>query len=110
MSKKMRIIGKYPTTRLRRVRSSDWVRRLVAENSISADDFILPIFLTDGRNKQEKIPNMPGIFRYSVDNLSKILDRASKYKIPMKEYLLIITSNESLYKLYYIDAYDKYLY
>ena len=83
MSKKMRIIGKYPTTRLRRVRSSDWVRRLVAENSISANDFILPIFLTDGKNKQEKIPNMPGVFRYSVDNLSQILNKASKYNIPM---------------------------
>ena len=83
MNKKMRIIGKYPTTRLRRVRSSDWIRRLVAENTISSDDFILPIFLTEGRNKKEKIPNMPGIFRYSVDNLSLILNKASKYKIPL---------------------------
>jgi porphobilinogen synthase len=83
MNKKMRILGKYPTTRLRRVRSSDWIRRLVAENTISPDDFILPIFLTEGKNKKEKIPNMPGIFRYSVDNLSQILNKASKYKIPM---------------------------
>ncbi len=83
MNKKMTIMGKYPTTRLRRVRSSDWVRRLVEENTISPNDFILPIFLTEGKNKKEKIPNMPGVYRYSVDNLSIILNKAAKYKIPL---------------------------
>ncbi len=79
----MRILGKFPTTRLRRVRNSKWVRRLISENRISSDDFILPIFLRDGHNKIEKIKNMPDTFRYSIDCLSKILDKASKYNIPM---------------------------
>tara|TARA_A100001015_G_scaffold22289_2_gene25332 strand:- start:2094 stop:3092 length:999 start_codon:yes stop_codon:yes gene_type:complete len=79
----MKIIGKFPSTRLRRVRNSDWVRRLVSENNLSSNDFILPVFLTEGKNKIEKIKNMPGIYRYSIDNLSRILDESNKYKIPM---------------------------
>ena len=51
----MRIIGKYPDIRLRRVRNSDWVRRLVSENNLSANDLILPIFVTEGKNKIQKI-------------------------------------------------------
>ena len=79
----MKIKGNFPSTRLRRVRSSSWVRRLVTEHSLSANDLILPIFLTEGKNKREKIKNMPDIFRYSIDNLNQILDQASKYRIPM---------------------------
>ena len=79
----MKVKGNFPSTRLRRVRSSNWVRRLVTEHSLSANDLILPIFLTEGKNKREKIKNMPDIFRYSIDNLNQILDQASKYRIPM---------------------------
>ena len=79
----MKILGKFPSTRLRRVRNSDWVRRLISENNLSADDLILPIFLTEGKNKKEKIKSMPGIYRYSLDKLSSILDEAEKFKIPM---------------------------
>ena len=79
----MKILGKFPSTRLRRVRSSDWVRRLISENNLTADDLILPIFLTEGKNKIEVIKTMPGIYRYTVDNIPRILDKASKYKIPM---------------------------
>ena len=45
----MKILGKYPSTRLRRVRNSDWVRRLIAENNLSNDDLILPIFYKRGK-------------------------------------------------------------
>ena len=79
----MKIIGKFPSTRLRRVRNSDWIRRLVSENNLSASDLILPIFITEGKNKIEKIKNMPGVNRFSLDNLPKVLDKAEKYKIPM---------------------------
>ena len=79
----MKILGKFPSTRLRRVRNSDWVRRLISENNLSANDLILPIFLTEGKNKKEKIKTMPGIYRYSLDKLSSILDEAEKFKIPM---------------------------
>jgi len=79
----MKILGKFPSTRLRRVRNSDWVRRLISENNLSANDLILPIFLTEGKNKKEKIKTMPGIYRYTLDKLSSILDEAEKFKIPM---------------------------
>ncbi len=79
----MKILGKFPSTRLRRVRNSDWIRRLVSENNLSVNDLILPIFLNEGKNKIEKIKSMPGIFRFSVDKLPMILDKAEKFKIPM---------------------------
>ena len=80
---KMKIIGKYPNIRLRRVRNSKWLRRLVSENQLSTNDLIMPIFITDGKNKVEKIKSMPGINRYSVDKLSLIMSKVKKYKIPM---------------------------
>ena len=79
----MRIIGKYPDIRLRRVRNSDWVRRLVSENNLSANDLILPIFVTEGKNKIQKIKSMDGVYRYSVDKLDQIVNQAVKFKIPM---------------------------
>ena len=71
---------------MRRVRNSDWVRRLISENNLSVNDLILPIFLTEGKNKIEKIKSMPGINRYSLDKLSKFLDKAEDFKIPMIAY------------------------
>ena len=79
----MKILGTYPKTRLRRVRNSDWIRRLVSENSLSVDDLILPIFVRDGLNKKEKIIAMPGVYRYSLDLLPKIVGEAANLGIPM---------------------------
>ena len=77
------ITGKYPSLRLRRNRKYDWTRRLVQENTLSSSDFILPIFLIDGRNKKEKIPSMPDVYRYTIDRISQIVDKAIKNKVPM---------------------------
>ena len=79
----MIITGKYPKLRMRRSRKTDWMRRLVRENSLSSNDFILPIFVTEGKNKKIPIKTMPEVFRYSVDKLGQIVDRALKLKIPM---------------------------
>ena len=79
----MKIIGKYPNIRLRRVRNSKWIRNLISENNLSSNDLILPIFIRDGKNKVEKIKSMPGINRYTVDKLDLIMKEAKKYKIPM---------------------------
>jgi len=79
----MIITGKYPNLRLRRNRKNDWSRRLVQENNLSVNDLILPIFIIEGRNKKESIKSMPGIYRYSVDKIPSIVDRAVKYNIPM---------------------------
>ena len=77
------ITGKYPSLRLRRTRKNSWSRRLIAENSLSASDFILPIFLTEGKNNIQPIKSMPNVNRYSINKLSIILDKAIKNKIPM---------------------------
>ena len=79
----MIITGKYPNLRLRRNRNSDWSRRLVRENSLSVNDLILPIFLVEGINKKQSIKAMPDTYRYSVDRLSEIVDKAVNNKIPM---------------------------
>jgi len=77
------ITGNYPNLRLRRSRKNDWSRRLIEENSLSASDFILPIFLIDGKNTKQSIKTMPDVYRYTIDKLGIIVDRAIKNKIPM---------------------------
>ena len=77
------ITGNYPNLRLRRSRKNDWSRRLIQENSLSSSDFILPIFLIDGKNKKQSIKTMPDVYRYTIDKLGIIIDKAIKNKIPM---------------------------
>ena len=69
------IIGKYPALRLRRNRKESWTRKLLQENTLSSNDFILPIFLTEGSNKKQKIISMPNVYRYSINRLSQIVDK-----------------------------------
>ena len=71
----------FPNIRMRRIRQSKWIRNLIEENTISSNDMIWPIFLNEGSNVKEEIDTMPGVFRYSVDNLNEIVDIAEKQKI-----------------------------
>ncbi|WP_440676936.1 porphobilinogen synthase [Candidatus Pelagibacter sp. HIMB1587] len=77
------IVGKYPSLRLRRNRKSSWTRKLIQENTLSPNDFVLPIFLIDGVNKKQHIKSMPGVYRYSVDRIGQIIDKAISKGIPM---------------------------
>jgi len=79
----MKNIGKFPSTRLRRNRKKDWSRRLVQENSLSVNDLIWPIFIRDGKKIKESIATMPGVYRYSLDQLDKLVQKAINKKIPM---------------------------
>ena len=79
----MKLLGKFPSTRLRRNRKSDWSRRLTSENNLSIDDLILPVFLTEGKNITSEIKSMPGVYRYSLDKLNYFIEKACKLKIPM---------------------------
>jgi len=79
----MKNIGTYPNVRMRRNRKSDWVRRLVSEHNLSANDLILPLFVQDGLKKKEIIASMPNIFRYSIDELARVVEKACKLKIPL---------------------------
>ena len=77
------ITGKFPNLRLRRSRKNEWSRRLVEENNLTPSDFILPLFLIDGKNKKQIIKSMPGVYRYSLDRISYVVDRALKKGLPM---------------------------
>ena len=61
--------GEYPATRMRRNRMKAFSRRLVAENSVSTDDLIWPLFVIEGTNCAEAIASMPGVNRWSIDRL-----------------------------------------
>ncbi len=77
------ITGKFPSLRLRRSRKYDWSRRLVQENNLTPNDFILPIFLIDGKGIKQKIKSMPGVYRYSLDKIRPVIDKAIKDGLPM---------------------------
>jgi porphobilinogen synthase len=76
------IPGKFPKTRMRRNRLYDWTRRLVAENDLTSNDFILPIFVGMGKGRTDPILSMPGINRISVDLLDDIVGEAQEAGIP----------------------------
>ena len=77
------ITGKYPALRLRRNRKYSWSRKLIQENTLSPSDFILPIFLIEGKNKKQPIKSMPGVYRYTLDKVLYVIDKAVKKKLPM---------------------------
>ena len=79
----MKSIGSYPSTRLRRNRKKEWSRRLVQESALSPSDLIWPIFICEGKNVKKQINTMPGVYRYSIDRLDKLVERAMVKKIPM---------------------------
>ena len=66
----------FPFHRGRRLRNNSWIRDLVTENYVSVNDLIWPIFVVEGENKIEPINELPGINRYSIDNLLNIAKSA----------------------------------
>ena len=73
----------YPAIRMRRNRKTDWSRRLVAENALSVNDPLWPLFLIEGENRREAIPAMPGVERLSVDQAVRAADEAAALGIPV---------------------------
>ncbi|MGV6813314.1 MAG: porphobilinogen synthase [Brevirhabdus sp.] len=69
------VTAPYPRTRLRRTRSSEAIRSLVRETSLSAGDLIWPVFVRDGEGVEEPIASMPGVNRLSID---KVVDAAKR--------------------------------
>src|SRR5258707_1160272 len=70
------------TTRLRRNRLSEWSRRMVRENGLTADDLIWPLFVIDGTKTRRPVASMPGVERLSVDEAVREAERAMKLAIP----------------------------
>jgi porphobilinogen synthase len=74
--------GQYPNTRMRRNRMQTFSRRLIAENRLSTDDLIWPLFVIEGENQTEEINAMPGVSRYSIDRLLEKAHQAVELGIP----------------------------
>ncbi|MEM9942794.1 MAG: porphobilinogen synthase [Planctomycetota bacterium] len=75
-------IRKFPTSRPRRLRQSSWVRRLVAESSLSVNDLIWPVFVQPGNDLETPVDSMPGVHRYSIDRLIPQIENIQKLGVP----------------------------
>lgn len=74
--------GEFPGTRMRRMRYSDFSRRLMRETSLSADNLIYPMFVIDGQSRRQSVDSMPGIERVSVDELVREAESLAELGIP----------------------------
>ena len=81
-SNKQFSINSFPRVRMRRNRLSEFSRKIVSENNFSVNDLIYPIFITYGSKVKEEINSMPGIYRFSLDQLHKEIEYISSLNIP----------------------------
>jgi porphobilinogen synthase len=72
----------FPTVRLRRLRRSEPLRRLVRETRLERDDLVLPLFAVEGRGVREPVSSMPGVERLSVDQLAEECRRVVDLGLP----------------------------
>ena len=77
------IFGGFPARRLRRMRKNDFSRRLMAENKLTADDLIYPVFIIEGENQREAVPSMPNVERLTIDQLLIEAGLLVKYGVPV---------------------------
>jgi porphobilinogen synthase len=75
-------VPSFPTSRLRRTRRAEWSRRLVRENSLSTDDLIWTIILSDGEKNRTPVPSMLGVDRVNLDEIVREAKRARALGIP----------------------------
>jgi porphobilinogen synthase len=76
-------IQRFPAIRMRRLRRDDFSRRLVAENRLTADDLIYPVFVLDGKGLTQDVTSMPGVCRHTLDTLLPVAERCLELKIPV---------------------------
>ncbi|HKJ49002.1 MAG TPA: porphobilinogen synthase [Christiangramia sp.] len=84
----------FPLRRNRRLRTNEAIRSMVRETIISPNDFIVPLFIVEGKNVKEEIGSMPGYFRYSLDNIEKEVKEL--WKLGLKSVLLFVKVAEDL--------------
>ena len=84
----------YPIQRNRRLRVSSSLRDLVRENALSANDFIVPLFVVEGKKVREEIPSMPGYFRLSLDFLEKEVKEL--WQLGLKSVLIFVKVSDTL--------------
>ena len=74
--------SKYPDMRMRRMRKTDFSRRLLRETTLTADNFIYPVFIIEGSGKREPVGSMPGVERLTIDELLKEAEQIHGLGIP----------------------------
>jgi porphobilinogen synthase len=74
--------GRYPSTRLRRMRRDEFSRRLMREHRLTTDDLIYPVFVLEGSGISEPVASMPGVFRHSPDRLLDVAREAVRLGVP----------------------------
>lgn len=84
----------FPLNRNRRLRTNEAIRSLVRETIISPNDFIVPLFVVEGKNVREEIASMPNYFRVSLDNLEK--DVKELWNLGLKSVLLFVKVDDKL--------------
>ena len=72
----------YPALRMRRGRSTPWIRALLAEHRLHPSDLIWPLFICEGQGCEESVPSLPGVSRWSVDKLAGRARLAADAGIP----------------------------
>ncbi len=75
-------MAEFPQKRLRRLRRTETIRRLVSETELSVNDLVYPLFVTYGKDIKQEILSMPGIFRFSTDTLADEIKEIAKLGIP----------------------------
>jgi porphobilinogen synthase len=78
----MKVYGSFPGVRMRRMRRAEFSRRLRRETVLTADDFIYPVFIIDGKGRTQKVDSMPGIERVTIDRLMPLAEQCLKLEIP----------------------------
>lgn len=79
----MQILGKYPRSRMRRMRRDQFSRDLMREHTLTPSDFIYPVFVLEGSNKLEDVKSMPGVQRKTLDLLLKDAEQCMKLGVPV---------------------------
>ena len=72
----------FPASRMRRMRRDDFSRRLMREHTLTSNDFIYPVFVLDGQQRQEAVASMPGVERLSIDRLLPVAEECVQLGIP----------------------------
>lgn len=84
-----------PAARMRRMRRDDFSRRLMRENTLTADDLIYPVFVLEGENREEEVAAMPGVKRQSIDKLLKTAEEAVRLGIPLLDLFAADVANKT---------------
>jgi porphobilinogen synthase len=74
--------SQYPRVRMRRMRRDDFSRRLMRETTLTASDFIYPVFVMEGSKQRVAVPSMPGVDRVTVDELLRDAEAIAKLGVP----------------------------